>query len=83
MAAIYDKALKRKDYSGVIDKKKNKAAEEAPTENGQSTSEFSYFFCYLMLNLKKKRRPRQIRRPRRIRLKKQTIPKLELMSERL
>lgn len=42
MAAIYDKALKRKDYSGVVDKKKSKAAEEeASTENGQSKSECS------------------------------------------
>jgi hypothetical protein len=26
MAAIYDKALKRKDYSGIIDKEKQKEA---------------------------------------------------------
>jgi hypothetical protein len=28
MASIYDKALKRKDYSGIIDKEKAKEAED-------------------------------------------------------
>jgi len=32
MAAIYDKALKRKDYSGIVDKEKQKDAEK---KNGQ------------------------------------------------
>lgn len=37
MAAIYDKALKRKDYSGIVnkDKKKEEATEE-PTNPAQS-----------------------------------------------
>lgn len=48
MAAIYDKALKRKDYSGIVDENKNKKAEEEKTtENGHSKSEpyiYAYFF---------------------------------------
>ena len=39
MASIYDKALRRKDYSGIIDKEKLQAdaaekAEEAAAANG-------------------------------------------------
>lgn len=41
MAAIYDKALKRKDYSGIIDKNKVRQEEEAKAaENKSSKSEF-------------------------------------------
>ncbi len=60
MAAIYDKALKRRDYSGIIDKNKTVIKEEAPTENGHSKSEFSYFPSSTMLisQTKKKRRAR-------------------------
>ncbi|KAK0184808.1 hypothetical protein F5146DRAFT_1073739 [Armillaria mellea] len=34
MAAIYDKALKRKDFSGIIDSDKGKTTEDATTANG-------------------------------------------------
>jgi len=37
MSAIYDKALKRKDYSGVVDKQKQK--EEQDSKAWQSLSE--------------------------------------------
>lgn len=36
MAAIYDKALKRKDYSGIVDKNEEKT--EAPTNGSAKTS---------------------------------------------
>jgi hypothetical protein len=43
MAAIYDKALKRKDYSGIIDKEKqNEAAEKKAESNGTSSSKFCF-----------------------------------------
>jgi len=43
MAAIYDKALKRKDYSGIIDKEKqNEAAEKKADSNGTTPSKFCY-----------------------------------------
>lgn len=43
MAAIYDKALKRKDYSGIIDKEKqNEAAEKKADSNGTSSSKFCF-----------------------------------------
>jgi hypothetical protein len=40
MAAIYDKALKRKDFSGIIDKDKKEEAVEkkAAASNGSSTT---------------------------------------------
>ncbi|KAG5653253.1 hypothetical protein H0H81_001510 [Sphagnurus paluster] len=38
MASIYDKALKRKDFSGIIDKEKGKQAEK-PDNKGPSTKE--------------------------------------------
>jgi hypothetical protein len=41
MAAIYDKALKRRDYSGIIDKNKIRQEEEAKAaETKSSKSEF-------------------------------------------
>lgn len=37
MAAIYDKALKRKDYSGIIDKDKQKEADQKKADaNGHA-----------------------------------------------
>jgi len=40
MAAIYDKALKRKDFSGIVNKeKKAEAAEVEPVTNGVETKE--------------------------------------------
>jgi len=51
MAAIYDKALKRKDFSGIIDKQKQEEAAEKkaavskvpPTAAGRSSMQ-SYCF---------------------------------------
>lgn len=36
MAAIYDKALKRKDYSGVVDKEKQSEAAEKTANSASS-----------------------------------------------
>jgi hypothetical protein len=41
MAAIYDKALKRKDYSGIIDKEKQQeAADKRSGKNGAVSGKF-------------------------------------------
>jgi hypothetical protein len=41
MAAIYDKALKRKDYSGIIDKEKQQEAADKKTgANGAANRKF-------------------------------------------
>jgi hypothetical protein len=53
MAAIYDKALKRKDYSGIIDKEKQKeAADKKAGTNGKVHVKFSLFLvCGINLAL--------------------------------
>ncbi len=51
MAAIYDKALKRKDFSGIIDSDKDKTTEDkkdATTANG--TGNFILISCLLYPN---------------------------------
>ncbi len=51
MAAIYDKALKRKDFSGIIDSDKGKTTEDkkdATTANG--TGNFILISCLLHPN---------------------------------
>jgi len=49
MAAIYDKALKRKDYSGIVNKEKMEEGAKDNTSNGElnktdSKSTISRFF---------------------------------------
>jgi hypothetical protein len=45
MASIYDKALKRKDYSGIIDKNKlaKDAAENTSAKDGHVNSKSTWF----------------------------------------
>jgi hypothetical protein len=51
MAAIYDKALKRKDYSGIIDKEKQQEAAEKRAAGGADSPQLSgktgRFICKL------------------------------------
>ena len=47
MAAIYDKALKRKDFSGIVDKdKKSEAAKAEPVANEVETKESKRALLY-------------------------------------
>ena len=49
MAAIYDKALKRKDYSGIIDKEKQKeAADKRAGLNGGALSMFDVALIWVI-----------------------------------
>lgn len=60
MAAIYDKALKRKDYSGIVDKNKIRQEEEAKAKAAETKSSKSEFivcsspFCIIHSGVKKK-----------------------------
>jgi hypothetical protein len=38
MAAIYDKALKRRDYSGIVDPEKSRAAESPNSKQGKKNA---------------------------------------------
>ena len=50
MAAIYDKALKRKDFSGIVDKdKKSEAAKAEPVANEVETKESKRALLYNFL----------------------------------
>jgi len=47
MAAIYDKALKRKDFSGIVNKdKKPEAAKAEPVADGVETKESKRALLY-------------------------------------
>lgn len=74
MAAIYDKALKRKDYSGIINK--DKKEEEPPLNSDRNKDgkrkEVSMFIVVVLMALQEKRKIR--RKPLAL-----TIPKLVLM----
>ncbi len=77
MAAIYDKALKRKDYSGIINK--GKKEEELPSNSDRSKDgkrkEASEFDATILIAFQEKRRTRR-------KLLVLMIPKLVLMLER-
>jgi hypothetical protein len=50
MASIYDKSLKRKDYSGIVDKDKQKVAAEKKADSlGAVSSMFlSHIVCSIV-----------------------------------
>jgi hypothetical protein len=86
MAAIYDKALKRRDYSGIIDKNKiQKEQEERAAESGGSKSRFrpSYSVLIAEVYLYRQRRAKLRRRRTRRGLRKRTTLRLGLTQERL
>jgi hypothetical protein len=77
MASIYDKALKRKDFSGITNKDK-------PEEVASNNSKGKLFRdIQLALFTLWQAKPRPKRRGMRTRQRKLMIPKLELMLERL
>lgn len=84
MAAIYDKALKRKDYSGIVNKdKKPEEASEPPISQAESKRVYSSLrYCgrYLILY---QVRTKQRKRRKRNRQPKLTILKQVLMLARL
>jgi hypothetical protein len=59
MASIYDKALKRKDFSGIVDNQKEKEKEKVgdgdggDMQNGDGdgmSREFSFFSCFMRVD---------------------------------
>lgn len=85
MAAIYDKALKRKDYSGIIDKNKIKQDEEAKiAESNRSKSRVYYFYRFIeLLTGYEQRRAKPRRRLRKKKLRRLMTRGLGPMSGRL
>ena len=67
MAALYDKALKRKDYSGVVNKEKkeeevkpNTPDEEVPNKDMKSMVFLSLIISNLMRQLRQKEGEKEI-----------------------
>jgi len=79
MAAIYDKALKRKDFSGIVDKDK---IDEAKERKKSPAGSWICFRCFLGSNAflgQIKRRTKKIKR----RAMERTTRRLGLMLGRL
>lgn len=85
MAAIYDKALKRKDFSGIIDKdKQEEAAKKAADEAAPALARMFIavsFWAYINGTAMQGRARRQRRRRRK--KPRQMTPKLAPMSGKL
>ena len=77
LAAIYDKVLKRKDFSGVVNKKKDKGKDKTTTEDKGNQNVCIHLFCMcaaiLTVNLGK------TKAEKRKRLRKRTIQRLAWM----
>lgn len=84
MAAIYDKALKRKDFSGIIDKEKQKeeAAQRAAANGAGANTPRPYIehvfheHLKLILNVRQRKAVKRKNEKRRQRLPRQMILKL-------
>jgi hypothetical protein len=88
IASIYDKALKRKDYSGIIDNQKvqdvaDKKIADAEAANGVSGKPSSMYVAALLLSMHGqviRRRRRRSKKPKKV---SQMIPVLALILGRL
>ncbi len=82
MAAIYDKALKRQDYSGIINKDKQEEAMPSRDEHDRDLKSTPFpFSCDEIMTLFQTKRKTK-RKLRRRRKRNPTILKLELTLAR-